>query len=119
MRIVHVLFLLFIGSFANGQATKSPVITRYIKLTGTIDKFPVTFHLHRANDAFSGKYYYHSSEQPIDISGKLIQTKEVNINSSMQIEEVRIPRSVSGGNYLLKINGVSNKVLFTNKLVVQ
>lgn len=55
----------------------------------------------------------------IDISGKLIQTKEVNINSSMQIEEVRIPRSVSGGNYLLKVNGVSNKVSFTNKLVVQ
>jgi hypothetical protein len=37
----------------------------------------------------------------------------------MHIEEVRIPRSASGGNYLLKINGINNNVSVTNKLVVQ
>lgn len=62
-----------------------------------------------------GKY----SVELIDITGKLIQSKEFNLNSSMHIEEVRIPRSVSGGNYLLKINGVNNNVSVTNKLVVQ
>lgn len=55
----------------------------------------------------------------IDIAGKLIQSKEVNINGNMQIEEVRIPRSLSGGSYLLKVSGISNKVAFTSKLVVQ
>ena len=54
----------------------------------------------------------------IDITGKIIQLKEINVRGSMHIEEVRIPRSVSGGSYLLKINGVNNTVSFTNKLVV-
>ncbi len=62
-----------------------------------------------------GKY----SVELIDITGKLIQSKEINVNSNMHIEEVRIPRSVSGGNYLLKINGKNNNVSVTNKLVVQ
>jgi hypothetical protein len=62
-----------------------------------------------------GKY----SVELIDITGKLIQSKEINVRGSMHIEEVRIPRSVSGGNYLLKINGANNNVSFTNKLVVQ
>jgi len=55
----------------------------------------------------------------IDITGKLIQSKEVNINNSQQVEEVRIPRSVSGGNYVLKVTGISNNVNITNKIVIQ
>jgi hypothetical protein len=66
-------------------------------------------------DQPAGKYHV----DLIDIAGKLIQSKEVNINSKMQIEEVRLPRSLSGGSYLLKVNGVGNNVSFTNKLVVQ
>jgi hypothetical protein len=66
-------------------------------------------------DQPAGKY----SVELIDITGKLIQSKEININSSMHVEEVRIPRSVSGGSYLLKITGVNNNVSVTNKLVVQ
>jgi hypothetical protein len=66
-------------------------------------------------DQPAGRY----SVELIDITGKLIQSKEINVNSSMHIEEVRIPRSVSGGNYLLKINGMNNNVSVTNKLVVQ
>ena len=57
--------------------------------------------------------------QLIDITGKLIQSKEVNVNNSQQIEEVRIPRSVSAGNYLLKVNGLGNNVSVTNKIVIQ
>ena len=55
----------------------------------------------------------------IDITGKIIQLKEINVRGSMHIEEVRIPKSASGGNYLLKINGINNNVSVTNKLVVQ
>lgn len=66
-------------------------------------------------DQPAGRY----SLELIDITGKLIQSKEINVNSSMHIEEVRIPKSVSGGNYLLKINGMNNNVSVANKLVVQ
>ncbi|HEU5164685.1 MAG TPA: T9SS type A sorting domain-containing protein [Chitinophagaceae bacterium] len=66
-------------------------------------------------DQPAGKY----SVDLIDITGKLIQTKEVNINGNMHVEEIRIPKSLSGGSYLLKINGVNNNVSVTNKIVVQ
>ena len=55
----------------------------------------------------------------LDVTGKLIQTKEVNIRNTMQIEEVRIPKTLSAGSYLLKITGITNSVSFTNKIVVQ
>lgn len=54
----------------NLQAQKTP-ITRYYSFSGTIDKYPVTFHLHRTNNDFTGNYYYNSSEKPIDISGSM------------------------------------------------
>ena len=79
----------------------NPVINGLVKVTFT--------------DQPAGRY----SLELIDITGKLIQSKEINVNSSMHIEEVRIPRSVSGGNYLLKINGMNNNVSVANKLVVQ
>jgi hypothetical protein len=66
-------------------------------------------------DQPAGRY----SVELIDITGKLIQSKEVNVNGSQQIEEVRIPRSVSAGNYLLKINGINNNISVSNKIVIQ
>ena len=90
------------GNTTNGIAVyPNPVTNGYVKVSFA--------------DQPAGKYQV----DLIDIAGKLIQSKEVNIASNMQIEEVRIPRSLSGGSYLLKITGVANKVSFTNKLVVQ
>ena len=79
------------------------------------------------NPATSGFVKVSFSNQPVgrysldllDVTGKLIQTKEVNIRNNMQIEEVRIPKTLSAGSYLLKITGVTNSVSFTNKIVVQ
>lgn len=55
----------------------------------------------------------------LDVTGKLIQSKEVNVNSSMHIEEVRIPQAISRGSYLLRVTGVTNTVSTTTKLAVQ
>jgi hypothetical protein len=69
--LVHLLLLL---GFYTVQAQKSgpaPVITQYLFFTGTIDKYPVTFHLYRINNKFSGCYYYNSTEQSIDLSGSI------------------------------------------------
>jgi hypothetical protein len=55
----------------------------------------------------------------IDIAGKLIQSREVNINGNMQVEEVKVPKTLSGGSYLLKVTNAASNVSVTNKLVVQ
>jgi hypothetical protein len=71
----HIYILLFIlGSVTTTLAQTSkpaPVITRYYNFTGAIDKYPVTFNLHRINDKFSGSYYYNSSEEPIEVYGEM------------------------------------------------
>lgn len=83
----------------------------------TVYPNPVTNRLVKISfaDQPAGRY----SVDLIDISGKLIQSKEVNINGSMQVEEVRIPRSVSAGNYLLRVNGLNSTISVTNKIVIQ
>lgn len=48
-----------------------PAITRYMVFTGTIDKYPVTFHIYRINNEFSGSYYYNNMELPIGFLGSL------------------------------------------------
>jgi hypothetical protein len=66
-------------------------------------------------DQPAGKYQV----QVIDLAGKLISSREVNINNKIQIEEFRLPELLAGGNYLVKITSELNKVNITNKLVVQ
>jgi len=73
MRQIFIV-LGILGSLSAALAQNSntaPVITRYYFFTGTIDKYPVTFHLYRINDKFSGNYYYNSTEETIDISGEM------------------------------------------------
>jgi hypothetical protein len=55
----------------------------------------------------------------LDISGRLISSKEINIHSEAQIEEFRFPRLSVKGNYLLRVIDGENKVNVTNKIVVQ
>ncbi len=57
--------------------------------------------------------------QLLDLSGRLISAKEVNVNSESQVEEIRFPELSVKGNYLLRISGASNKTTFTSKIVVQ
>jgi len=55
----------------------------------------------------------------LDLSGRLITAKEVNISSESQVETFRFPELSAKGNYLLKVTSEANKVNVTNKIVVQ
>lgn len=66
-------------------------------------------------DQPAGKYQV----QLLDLSGRLISSKEVNISSEAQIESFRFPELSVKGNYLLKVTSAENKVNVTNKVVVQ
>ena len=67
------------------------------------------------------------SEQPVgrykvellDLSGRLITSKEVSISSEFQVEEFRFPELSVKGNYLIRVSSEMNKVNVTNKIVVQ
>jgi hypothetical protein len=63
----------------------------------------------------AGKYHL----ELLDMSGRLIKAKEVNINSAMQIEEFRVPELSVKGNYLLKVSNGAGKISVTNKILIQ
>lgn len=71
----HIFTLLLIaGGITSALAQKSkpaPLITRFYQLTGTIDKYPVTFIIHRKGDDLYGSYYYNTTEEPIELFGVL------------------------------------------------
>lgn len=75
MRRIIVCFFILTGLYT-AHAQKStpapaPVVTRYMYFTGTIDKYPVSFHLYQVKNEISGCYYYNSTEEPIFIAGKI------------------------------------------------
>jgi hypothetical protein len=57
--------------------------------------------------------------QFLDISGQLISSKYVTVNTSMQIEEFRLPQFVTKGNYLLKVINETSKASVVSQLTVQ
>ena len=63
----------------------------------------------------SGRYQV----QLLDISGRLITSKDVTINGESQLEEFRFPELSIKGNYLIRVSSEVNKVNVTNKVVVQ
>jgi hypothetical protein len=73
-QIFTLLFILGSIHAAFAQKNKSkpaPVITRFYKLTGTIDKYPVTFIIHRKGEDYFGSYYYDATEEPNELVGTL------------------------------------------------
>ncbi len=54
-----------------------------------------------------------------DIAGKLISSKEVNINNKMQVQEFRLPNLITKGNYMIKVTDRTNKAVNVTQLVVQ
>jgi len=79
----------------------NPVTEGFVKLSFT--------------DQPAGRYQV----QLLDISGKLIGTKEVTISGQVQIEEFRFPELSVKGNYLIKVTSEANQVNSVNKIVVQ
>ena len=71
----HIFTLLCILSGINAalaqKSKPAPVITRFYQLTGTIDKQPVTFNLHRDGEKLYGSFYYDAIEEPLEAYGTL------------------------------------------------
>jgi hypothetical protein len=58
--------------------------------------------------------------QLMDISGKLLDARQVNISNKNQIEEYRLPSTLLGkGNYLVKVVGDQKKIVSVNTIIVQ
>jgi Protein of unknown function (DUF3298)/Deacetylase PdaC len=52
-------------------------VSWYRQFTGTIDKYPIVLHLHKAGDSYSGFYYYEKTQRPFRLSGTQKDTSVV------------------------------------------
>jgi len=66
-------------------------------------------------DQPAGKYQV----QFMDISGKIISSKNITINNKLQVEEFRLPEFVTKGNYMVKVVSEANNISIVNKLTVE
>ncbi|MEP7164117.1 MAG: T9SS type A sorting domain-containing protein [Ferruginibacter sp.] len=57
--------------------------------------------------------------QLMDLSGKILSTESAAINSKIQTLDYKLPLSIAKGTYLLKVVNNTNKVLNTEKIIVQ
>ena len=65
------------------------------------------------NNQPAGKY----NVQVLDMSGKMMMSQDIVINSKSQVQEIKLPASISKGNYLVKVTGADGNIV--TKLNVQ
>jgi len=67
------------------------------------------------NNQPAGRY----NVQVLDMSGKMIMSQDITINSKSQVQEIKLPASIAKGNYLLKVSGGGIEASTVTKLAVQ
>lgn len=116
----HFILLLLLAGAIGSFAQKAPVVTRFYYFRGTIDKFPVTFLLHRTNDDFTGSYFYQISASPIALWGKLDKKSmltlkhESNDSKTSELIEGNFKDSVFSGTWQAKGKTLSFRVTESN-----
>lgn len=68
MKLSITAAILFLYSFCFSQTPNT--LSWYKMLTGRIDQFPVTLHLHKSGHDYFGYYYYDSVQQPVYFIGE-------------------------------------------------
>ena len=63
----------------------------------------------------AGKYQV----QVLDMAGKLVSNQQVNVQTKGQINELKLPRSLTPGTYLIKVANEANRISTTEKIIVQ
>jgi hypothetical protein len=57
--------------------------------------------------------------QLLDVAGQIVSTQNVIINSKTQIEELKLPKLLAYGNYMVKVVNNSNQLAGVSKIVIQ
>ena len=96
-----------------------PVIPNEVTGDNAISVFPNPVTNSRVKISFdnipSGKYQV----QVLDLAGKLVSNQQVNVQSKGQVTELRLPRSLTAGTYLVKVSNEANQVSTSAKIIVQ
>lgn len=86
MRKSFLFFLLYCLILANDKIY-AQTNSWYKWLTGSIDKYPVTMHLHKMGHEYNGYYYYNKTQKPIFFSGSDTTRNIIELYASVNADE--------------------------------
>lgn len=66
----RLLFFISIFFISISIPSFSQTVSWYKQFSGTIDKYPITLHLHKMGNEYGGYYYYNSKLDPIQFNGE-------------------------------------------------
>jgi hypothetical protein len=97
--------------------TKATTLSQFASGSLSVYPNPVRTGLFKMSfaDQLPGEYQI----QLVDISGRVVSTKQVSITNKLQTEEFRLPNQMASGNYLVKVIGEGNKVSNVTKIVIE
>ena len=79
----------------------NPVTTGYFKISFA--------------DQLPGRY----NVQLLDIGGKVVSSRQVNVANKVQVEEFRLPQKIAAGNYLVRVVNDATNTSVVSQLVIQ
>jgi hypothetical protein len=105
-------------AFANDKTT-TPLINRAIIRNDKIALYPNPVATNQVYVSFNNKESGRYTIQLLDLSGKVISEKIVQIGSGGQVIPVAVNNGLAKGPYMLKVLSNSKKAVFTDKLIVE
>jgi len=103
--------------YVNENAVKPKQPATTVKGNGIVSVYPnpvINRTINVAFDAFAGNNH---NVQLVDVAGHTVLTKLVNI-SGKTTTQIILPRSVSSGTYIIKVNDGAGKEQYSGKIVV-
>ena len=82
MKPLAFILSLSIANISFGQTTDK-MVSWYKCMKGTIGKYPVTMHIHKWENNYTGYYYYDRSQQPLHVSGVDSPNKKVGLSAHL------------------------------------
>jgi hypothetical protein len=113
------------SDLANGNLAFEPKMQQPIKFlerelvrNDKISMYPNPATTGRFRVSFNNRELGRYEIQVVDLNGRLLSQKTVNIQNNGQAAEVDLRGSIANGTYLVKVLNTAKKTVFSDKLVV-
>ncbi len=98
-------------------AKVAPVVT--VKSGETVSIYPNPVKNKLVNVYFNGDLQGKHMVEVVDVNGKKIAAKTIELSSKNQSQTIQLPASMAGGLYIVHVLGSNNKNVFTANIVVE
>ena len=109
------------GNLAFTTTNQTPIrlLEREVVRNDKINMFPNPVSTGRFRVSFHNRELGRYEIQVVDLTGRLLSQKTVNIQNNGQVAEIDLRGSIANGTYLVKVLNNAKKNVFSDKLIVE